>query len=188
MKLQRTHCLILGIFALVGALYGETSTSVEELKKGLQLAEVYNWTEAAPHLRSAERLTKPGDRHNAIFAHILLMRATMEQHNLARLTREYEALTQNQVVRTDGQVRMWLYIAKGDCDNDLQYPEVARKDWEQVQQLARSVGDDKWNYRADGELAIPAYYLGDLASSRKLVTQALTAAAAAKTTLRLFVS
>ena len=180
MKLQQTHWLILGVFALVGALYGETATSIEELKKGLQSAEVYNWTEAVPHLRSAERSAKPGDRHSATFARILLMRATMEQHNLARLTREYEALTQNQVVRTDGQVRMWLYIAKGDCDNDLQYPEVARKDWEQVQQLARSVGDDKWNYRADGELAIPAYYLGDLASSRKLVTQALTAAAAAK--------
>jgi hypothetical protein len=75
---------------------------------------------------------------------------------------------------------MWLYIAKGDCDNDLQFPEVARRDWQIVKELATVTRNPKWSYRADGELSIPAYYLGDLATSRKLVGQALSAAKDAK--------
>ena len=104
----------------------------------------------------------------------------MEQRNLAELTRTFAALEQNPIVRRHADVRMWLYIAKGDCDNELQFPEVARRDWELVKDLAAATRNPKWSYRADGELSIPYYYSGDLATSRKLVSQALAAAEKAR--------
>jgi tetratricopeptide (TPR) repeat protein len=180
MTLRKISWLILTIVLSTSTVRGQHQNAARELEEGLQAAEAYNWTGATPHFKNAERLAKPSDRRIATFSRILLMRATMEQHNLAHLTREYEALRNDRVVQGDSQVGMWLYIAKGDCDNDLQYPEVARDDWARVQQLARTGKEMKWIYRADGELAIPAYYLGDLATSRKLITQALTAASAAK--------
>jgi tetratricopeptide (TPR) repeat protein len=49
-----------------------------------------------------------------------------------------------------------------------------------VKDLAASTRNTKWSYRADGELSIPYYYSGDLASSRRRVSQALAAADSAK--------
>ena len=103
----------------------------------------------------------------------------MEQRNLAELTRTYRLLADNAVAKSDPEVRLWLYIAKGDCDNDLQFPEASRRDWEMVERLASQTNNQKWKYRSKGELAIPAYYMGDLASSRKLVSEALDSASAA---------
>ena len=94
--------------------------------------------------------------------------------------RAFAALEQNPIVRRHADIRMWLYIAKGDCDNELQFPEVARRDWELVKDLAAATRNAKWSYRADGELSIPYYYSGDLATSRKLVSQALAAAEKAR--------
>ena len=81
----------------------------------------------------------------------------------------------NPVVRRYPDVRMWLYIAKGDCDNELQFPEVARRDWRIVRNWPRHTQREvglprRWRF------SIPYYYLGDLATSRRLVSQALTAA------------
>lgn len=152
------------------------STPKQELDNGLKAAEAYNWAAAAPHFRAAELHLSGRDR---VLAKIGYWRSTMEQRNLAELTRQYQGLTSDAFVRSDAKVRMWLYIAKGDCDNDLQFPEAAKRDWRLVQELAASIRNMKWIYRAKGEAAIPAYYLGDLASSRRLVTEALGAATAA---------
>jgi hypothetical protein len=62
-----------------------------------------------------------------MLARIGLLRATMEQRNLAELTRTFAAMDQHPIVRRHADVRMWLYIAKGDCDNDLQFPEPRRR-------------------------------------------------------------
>ena len=160
-------------------LQGRHLDAKEELAAGIKAAEFYNWKEAATHFRSAELDLPTSDSRERLLAKIGYMRSTMEQRNLARLTRQYQALSLNQAIRTDPNLRMWLYIAKGDCDNDLQFPEAARRDWRIVLETATVRRNSKWIYRAKGELAIPEYYLGDLASSRKLVTEALQAASAA---------
>ena len=54
-----------------------------------------------------------------------------------------------------------------------------RDDWEQVQALARDLGDTKWQYRALAQLGLVAFYDGDLATARKNVGGALAAATAA---------
>ena len=162
--------------SLASVLRGENLNAKQELAAGLTAAEFYNWNEAATHFRAAELRLPAADTSKKLLAKVGYMRSTMEQRNLAELTRQYQALSLSQAVRSDANLRLWLYIAKGDCDNDLQFPEAARRDWRIVEETAVLTKNAKWKYRAKGELAIPEYYLGDLASSRKLVTEALQAA------------
>ncbi len=172
--------LIALTLSLVPTLKAEAREAKQELADGVKAAESYNWAEARAHFRSAQLRLSSSNTKEQLLAKVGFMRSTMEQRNLAELTRQYQTLSQSSVVRNDPYLRMWLYIAKGDCDNDLQFPEAARRDWQIVQQTAVDIKDSKWTYRAKGELAIPAYYLGNLASSRQLVTEALQAATAAK--------
>lgn len=171
--------LIVGVLGVGSASYAQKVSAEQELAAGLRLAEFYRWIDAQPHFQRAQQLSRPSTR-TGVLARIGYLRATMEQRNLADLTVTFAALEQNPIVRRHADIRMWLYIAKGDCDNELQFPEVARRDWELVKALADATRNHKWSYRADGELSIPYYYSGDLATSRRLVSQALAAAKAAK--------
>lgn len=164
----------------VALLHADSLRPKQELAAGVSAAESYNWTAAVPHLRYAELHLPESNQPERILAKVLFMRSTMEQRNLTELTRAYGALENSRVVQANPELRMWLYIAKGDCDNDLQFPEAAKRDWQKVQQLASASKSQRWIYRAKGELAIPAYYMGDLATSRTLVTEALESAKAAK--------
>ena len=151
-----------------------------ELNEAVRYAELYNWPEAAPRVANAEQwFRKCGDQRNAFFAHVIWLRATMEQRNLPALSIEITKMLASPPAQQDLKLRLWMYIVKGDIDNHLQYPETARRDWQNVQRLAKATQNSKWIYRADGELSIPAYYQGDIATARKLVTTALTTASAA---------
>jgi hypothetical protein len=171
--------LIVGVLGVGSASYAQKLSAEQEVAAGLRFAELYRWIDAQPHFQRAQQLSGPSTR-SGVLARIGLLRATMEQRNLAELTRTFAALEQNPIVRRHADVRMWLYIAKGDCDNELQFPEVARRDWELVKDLAAASRNPKWSYRADGELSIPYYYSGDLATSRKLVSYALDGAEKAR--------
>src|SRR4051812_14228484 len=170
--------LIVGVLGVGSASYAQKLSAEQELAAGLGFAELYRWIDAQPHFQRAQQLSRPSTRIG-VLARIGYLRSTMEQRNLADLTVAFAALEQNPIVRRHSDIRMWLYIAKGDCDNELQFPEVARRDWELVKALADATRNHKWSYRADGELSIPYYYSGDLATSRRLVSQALAAAKAA---------
>ncbi len=148
-----------------------------QLAQGFQAANLYNWHAAAPHFHQAQQtFAHCGEERNRLLASVGDLRATMEQRNLGELSAQLGTLLNNPIAQRDPTVRLWIYIAKGDVDNDLHYPTAARRDWETVRALAHAIHEEKWIYRANGELAIPAFYLGDAALSRKLVTEALTAA------------
>ncbi len=157
------------------------SVARPELTKGISSAENYNRNDAAPHFALAYRLFRAcGDERNAQFAKIGYIWGTLQQRNFADESHQLETLIRTSAVQRDAELLLWAYIVKGDVDQDLQYPSVAQKDWEAVARLAKETNHPKWIYRAKGELAIPAYYEGNIALSRSLVTQALTAASSAQ--------
>lgn len=163
-----------------GIAFGKCGEAKAEMSEAIRFAQFYNWPEAGPHAANAERRFRAcGNRRNALFAHVLELRATMEQRNLAELSSELSQLLTQQSVQHDPELQMWTYIAKGDADNDLQYPKAARHDWTNVKALATEIRNVKWTYRAEGELSISAYYEGDISAARRLVTSALTSASEA---------
>jgi hypothetical protein len=52
----------------------------------------------------------------------------MEQRNLPELSKELNRLLST--AQADPLLRMWIYIVKGDIDNDLEYPALAKADWD----------------------------------------------------------
>jgi CHAT domain-containing protein len=87
-------------------------------------------------------------------------------------------LDSNPLLETDKQLRMFCLVVKGDIDGEMNSGAM-RHDWQQVQSLARELGDTKWQYRSLAQLGLVAFYEGDLATARKNVASALAAATAA---------
>ncbi len=70
---------------------------------------------------------------------------------------------------------MFCFIVKGDVDTETDTGAM-RQDWEQVQILARGLGNTKWQYRALAQLGIAAFYDADLETASNAVGTALVAA------------
>ena len=70
------------------------------------------------------------------------------------------------------------FIVKGDIDAETDTAAM-RHDWQEVQALARELGDSKWTYRSLAMLGVAAFYDGDMETARKSAGAALAAASAA---------
>jgi hypothetical protein len=71
----------------------------------------------------------------------------------------------------------WLRGVTVKGDIDLEWDVLAaERDWRQVLQLARELGDKGWENRANGELGIVAFLKGDTGEATTLVHQAFQAA------------
>jgi tetratricopeptide (TPR) repeat protein len=148
-----------------------------DLRDAIHSADLYNWHDAEPKFSKARtELSRCHSPSKALLASVGYLRATMEQRNLLELSRQLNGLLSR--APADPLLTMWIYIVKGDIDNDLELPALAKTDWESVKRFARESHNVQWLHRADGELAIPAFYRGDVNTSRLLVTTALEAATA----------
>src|SRR5437016_9516497 len=59
------------------------------LKQALHYGDLYNWADAAPIFTEAEQLySARGDNRNALYAHLGLIRSTMEQLSLPAVSEE----------------------------------------------------------------------------------------------------
>ena len=150
------------------------------LHHALYLADLYNWTDAGPEFSQAEKkFAAEGDQRNALYARLGRLRSTVEHSPLPAISAQLGTeLDTNPLLRNDKQLRLFCFIVKGDINQELNSGAM-RHDWEQVQALARELGNTKWQYRALAQLGLAAYYEGDLATARKNVDSALAAATAA---------
>ena len=152
-------------------------TAAALLKHALYLADLYNWADAASEFSQAETMfLKDGDYRNSLYAHLGNTRSNIEHQNLPDASAQLAAtLDTNPLLHADKQLRMFCLIVKGDIDGEID-ARAMRHDWEQVGALARDLGDTKWQYRAQAQLGLAAFYDGDLSTARKNVGSALVAA------------
>ena len=180
-RLIRSATAVCALAALV-PLNGQQSqrSAPDLLDHALYLAELYNWADAGPEFSQAEKIfVAAGDQRNALYARWGRLRSTVEQGNLPAISTQLAAeLDRNPLLLNDRQLRMFCLIVKGDVDSELN-SNAMRRDWEQVQALARELGNTKWQYRSLAQLGLVAFYEGDLATARKNVGSALAAATAA---------
>ena len=169
-------CTVLLALVCWKALDAQTPAAHEALENALRLANLYNWAEAAPDFSRAQQLfTEAGDKRNALYAQLGLIRATIER-NQSALPQESEQLAtdlaDNSLLQSDKELRMFAFIVKGDIDTETNSGAM-RSDWQAVEHLAEQRGDQKWQYRALAQLGIAAFYDGDLETARKNVGTAL---------------
>ena len=157
----------------------QRSQADELLARALYLADLYNWADAAPAFTEAEKLfAAAGDQRNALYARLGRIRSNVEreQQILPMMSAQLaEALDDDPLLQNDKELRMFCFIVKGDVDTETN-TDAMRQDWEQVQTLARDLGNTKWQYRALAQLGIAAFYDADLETARKNVGTALAAA------------
>lgn len=157
-------------------------TAQDSLARALHLASLYNWVAAAPDFAKAEKLFgDAGDHRNALYARLGTMRASVELEQKSMLATSLqlsELLASNSILQTDKHLRLFCWIVKGDLDTAINTGAM-RRDWEEVQALAKEVGNQQWQYRARAQLGVAAFYEGDLETARTNVASALADATAA---------
>jgi CHAT domain-containing protein len=147
------------------------------LANGLRLADLFNWSAAASDFAQARsQFTMAGDKSNALWAEIGEIRSTIDTRNLYTTATDLQTqLTNNPILKHNKPLRMFCLAVKGDVDQEID-SRLMRTDWEQVQILARELGDAKAQNRALAELGIAAFYSGDLKTARQNVGTALAVA------------
>ena len=158
------------------AMYAQAQPKAyEALGRARYFADLYNWEAADSLFTKAESMLRKTDPKNALYAHIGVLRQDRTRP-LTRTSQELsELLAENRYLRSDDKLRLFALIVKGDIDGELD-ASASREDWNEVIAISKKLRSSKWIYRAEGQLGFCDYYQGDLASTQRRVTAALTAA------------
>src|SRR4030095_6583577 len=117
----------------------------------LVLADLYNWPDAAALFQQARSaFERAGDPRNALYARLGYIRANIERQQEALPAVSHDLgieLDDNPLLQTDKRLRLFALIVKGDIDAETDTGAM-RHDWQEVQALARELGDSKWTYRS----------------------------------------
>jgi CHAT domain-containing protein len=138
-----------------------------------RLAMLYNWPEAAPLYAQAESLlTLNGDTKNALSAKLGYILATADAGVSERIVKEVSTYLQEPLVQADSNLMLRGLVAKAALDSNAN-ETAARASWEQILQLARRVGDKRWEARAKAEIGQVLYMDGDVTSAATMLRDAI---------------
>jgi len=147
------------------------------LQRALHFADLYNWQASRAYFTRAQQLFEAaGDKGNTLYAHLGALRSGADPAPITEQSyRLAQELATNPILQSDKELRMFCLIVKGDFDGEIDVPAM-RRDWSEVEALARELGNSKWQYRAQGQLGFADFYDGDLAAAQRGVGAALIAA------------
>ena len=132
-----------------------------------------NGPAAGPLYEKAEKLfSDKADARNALHAKIGRLRSNAETMSFVDLSRFLGEELQNPIVKNDKEIRLWCLIAKGYTDIEIDY-RATKRDWLEAQEIAKSLGQDQWVTRANGELGLVAFLEGNPGHAARLLGGAL---------------
>jgi len=132
-----------------------------------------NGPAAAPLYARAEKLfSERDDARNELHAKVGRLRSEAETMSFVDLSRFLNEQLQNPIVRADKKLRLWCLIAKGYTDIEIDY-RASKRDWLEVQDIAKSLGEDQWVTRASGELGLIGFLEGNPGRAARLLGGAL---------------
>src|SRR5687767_2273692 len=157
--------------------FAQTNAEPEKLiEQAERLAWLKAWPRAVPLYAEAERLyTARGDRRNALYAQINNLRGQLPRLPVPEVSERLAEYLEDPVVQGDERLRLRTLIIKGETDVDLD-PSVAQQSWSEALKLAEKLGETAWANRAQGELGLVAFLLGDINSAVIKLGQALKVA------------
>jgi tetratricopeptide (TPR) repeat protein len=140
-------------------------------------ADHYYWLNngpaAAPLYARAEKLfSERGDARNELYARVGHLRSQAETMSFVDLSRILNEQLQTPIVQNDSRLRLWILIAKGYTDIELDY-RASKRDWLEVQEIAKTSGESQWVTRASGELGLIAFLEGNPGRAARLLGGAL---------------
>src|SRR6266849_9301220 len=181
MSTRRTPRILLLVVGLLVAASGSAAladdTADTLLQRALYFSDLYNWRVARPYFTKSQQMFEAaGDKRNALYAQLGAIRAGADPAPIPELSyRVEQELAANPLCQSDKELRMFCLIVKGDFDGESDTPAM-RRDWTEVVSLARTMGNTKWEYRAQGQLGFADFHDGDLPGAQRNVAQALIGA------------
>ncbi len=147
------------------ALYAFGADAGDLLRTADRLADAGNWAAAREPYAQAEQLFRAqGDKRNELYAKFGRLHRDVEAGSYSQVLREVQADLSNPVVQKDPSLKIRALSLKGTIDLNLN-TAAAKIDYSEIRDLARSIGDVKWENRAAGELGIIAGLNGDLGTA-----------------------
>jgi hypothetical protein len=161
---------------LSSAAFAQTPAPPKRLAEADRLAWLTNWYDALPIYTEVEQAAnKAGNRRDGLYAKFGRLRSQMQTLPLPDISEQIAADLDSQGAKSDPRLRLRGLTVKGDID--LEWDVLAaERDWREVLQLARELGDTAWENRANGELGIVAFLKGNTGAATSLVQQAYQAA------------
>jgi CHAT domain-containing protein len=158
----------------MGYLDPEYSTDPQAL---IATADHFYWLNNGPvaaalYARAEQLLLQRGDARNALHAKVGRLRSQAETMSFVDLSRILNEQLQTPMVQNDSRLRLWILIAKGYTDIELDY-RASKRDWLEAQDIAESLGESQWVTRASGELGLIAFLEGNPGRAARLLGGAL---------------
>ncbi len=152
----------------------QQSTDADAL---LAVADHFYWLSNGPtaaplYVRAEKLFSERGDARNELHAKVGRLRSEAETMSFVDLSRLLNEQLQNPIVQTDKNLRLWCLIAKGYTDIEIDY-RAAKRDWLEVQDIAKSLGENQWVTRASGELGLIGFLEGNPGRAARLLGGAL---------------
>lgn len=139
----------------------DTHDPVQTLEEAKRLAWLGNWESARPLFETAQtEFQRRKDGRNAIYAHVGLLRATIESHAYPEVSAEIAHLLQSPLLQKDPQLHLWCLSVKGYADLNRD-TKAAKITWTEAYQIASNLNDQKWIARIIGELGIIDFLNGN---------------------------
>jgi tetratricopeptide (TPR) repeat protein len=118
------------------------------LAEATHLYWLSNGPKTAPLFAKAEKLfAAEGDSRNELYAKVGRLRSQTETMSFVDLSRILNEQLHSPIVQNDSRLRLWILIAKGYTDIELDY-RVSKRDWLEAQDIANSLGESQWVTRA----------------------------------------
>ena len=148
----------------------------KQLEEADRRAWLTDWYGALPIYSDVEkRSMAAGDQRDSIYAKFGRLRGRMQTMSLADASEQIAADLETPIAKRDPRLRLRGLTVKGDIDLEWNV-QAAKRDWQQVKQLAVELGDTGWENRANGELGMIAFLMGNTGEATTLVRTALETA------------
>lgn len=143
----------------------------------LDAADHFYWLNngpaAAPLYARAEKLfSQNGEKRNELHARIGRLRSDAGSISFVDLSRYLGEELATPVLKQDKELRLWCLIAKGYTDIEIDY-RATKRDWLEARDLAKTLGQNHWVTRANGELGLVAFLEGNPGHAARLLGGAL---------------
>jgi CHAT domain-containing protein/predicted negative regulator of RcsB-dependent stress response len=143
------------------------------LAEANRFAWLFNGPQAEPLYARAEALfAQVGDHRNELYAKIGRTRAEAETMSFVDISDYLSTELKTPLVQDDAELKLWCLTSKGYTDIEIDAAS-AKRDWEEAQVIAKSLGERQWEIRAKGELGLVAFLEGDSGKAARLVGGAL---------------
>lgn len=147
------------------------------LRDADRYADAGNWIAARDlYARAQQAFRAVGDERNELYAKFGRMHRDVEAGSYSTVLQEVEADLAKPVVQSDPLLKIRALSLKGTIDLNLN-TAAAKDDFTQIAEIAKSIGDQKWQNRAAGELGVIAGANGDIGRAGLALIAAINKAA-----------